>query len=183
MADKDFSDEIIVEDGEDYKGAEALGIKIIALEQYRRCCVEGSKEMCKGGIERRFIKGVETEVVIPNQREIFINSVKMLSILLSPELNSKIQTDILDELKEIDEEITKLNEDTLFQLVEEKKQYQRYKYNKPKEYLSVIKSIKIELSEQKEKDLVICFQNKLIKLSQSLKELNYFDEGIATGGS
>ena len=81
-------DSIVVEDSENYS-ANALGIKEIALEAYRKCLIEGSKEMTKGGISTKIINGKIIKTDIPNQREIFINCVKMLGILLTPFLLTK----------------------------------------------------------------------------------------------
>ena len=42
---KDVNNDIEVEGSEDYKGISEIGFRGIIMEQYRRCCVEGSKEM------------------------------------------------------------------------------------------------------------------------------------------
>lgn len=174
-AEQDLFSDIEVEDGEDYRGGEPLGIKGIALEQYRRCCIEGSKEMRKGGIERRFIKGIDTEVMIPNQREIFVNSVKMLSAVLYPELINKDQEKLVEELDTIDGDIDKRNKDYNDLLDKGKEEYKKFKHTQPFRYDKRIEMIKEDIREKKEIDLVGFFQNKLLTLSKSLKQLNYYE--------
>lgn len=72
------------EDSEQYKTrGDTLTIGEIALEQYRKCCREGAKEMTEGGVIRRLIGDKVLEFVVPNQIEIFINSVVMLKITLT----------------------------------------------------------------------------------------------------
>ena len=82
----EFPPEVQVEDGEDFRAGSALGIREIALEQYRRCCIECSKEMVNGGTTTKIVRGVPQLVDIPNQREIFINSVSTMEIILGPEI-------------------------------------------------------------------------------------------------
>ena len=174
--------DVQVEDGDNFRVGEALGIKGIALEQYRRCCVEGSKEMKKGGTTTKFIGGIETQIDIPNQREIFINSVKMLSAILSPEVNMPDQEEIMEELIKIDEQIKYEEEHCKKVLDEEKEKYIGYKINKPDAYKKVIGIAKDSLDTMRERNLVVFYQNKLIILSKSLKALNYFDESGSTVG-
>ena len=57
--------------------------KSITMDQYHKCCIEGSKEMTLGGVTTRFIDGEEISYAVPNQVEIFINSVDMLNNLLT----------------------------------------------------------------------------------------------------
>lgn len=61
-----------------------ISFKTICLEQYRLCAVEGSKEMTLGGVRKRFINGMMIEEIVPNQIEIFVNSVDILKHLLFP---------------------------------------------------------------------------------------------------
>lgn len=182
-ADKDLFSGIEVEDGEDYRGAEALGIKIIVLEQYRRCCIEGSKEMRRAGISNKIIKGIVVEVEIPDQREIFINSVKMLEIILAPELLQKEGNKYLKQLEEIDKRIKKLEESyeeirkEFGDAFSEKNKRQPEIFNREKSY-----SQETRMKDDMFSKLVILFQDKLILLSIKLNDLNYFDEESITGG-
>ena len=181
MADKDFSNEVKVEDGEDYKG-EVLGIKGIALEQYRRCCVEGSKEMKRGGISNRIISGQLIEVEIPDQREIFMNSVKLLEIVLAPELLKKDQDEFIKRIDDVDKKIKELQKNSEETINECMGNYEKGNKTKPTKYNTnsmdqAIKTIKDDTDSK----LVFLFQSKLIILSMKLKDLNYFDEGIAGG--
>lgn len=182
-ADKDLFSGIEVEDGEDYRGAEALGIKIIVLEQYRRCCIEGSKEMRRAGISNKIIKGVVVEVEIPDQREIFINSVKMMEIILAPELLQKKDNVHLKKLEEIDKSIKQLEKS----YEEVRKKFEEDFLEKNRRQPEIFNREKSYTQETRMKDdmfskLVILFQDKLILLSIKLKDLNYFDEESITGG-
>jgi len=63
-------------------GKDKGGYKSIVLEQYRKCCEEGSKEMTTGGVIKRIIDGEIVEIMTLDQIEIFTNSVEMLKCLL-----------------------------------------------------------------------------------------------------
>lgn len=84
-----IADDIEIEDvgGIGSGKKEKKSFKSIVLDQYKACCVEGSKEMTLGGTRKRFIEGEEVIVeVVPNQIEIFCNSVDMLKHLLFPHI-------------------------------------------------------------------------------------------------
>ena len=76
--------EYIIEDDDFFSGGKSVGIKELAIEQYRRCLIEGSKEMDGGGYRKRIHNGEVIEVLAPNQREVFCNSIDMLWILVKP---------------------------------------------------------------------------------------------------
>ncbi len=168
-------DQYDVEDGEDSfaSTSDSIGIRTIALEQYRRCCIEGSKEMSKGGIKTRVINGVVSKIDIPDQREIFVNCVKQLGLLLTPHLAKK--DDIKEKIDKVEEEINEV--------------YDKYKeqYSKMKEKYQNEGKIdwdRTEESLQKDyyKELIVLYEEKLKMLSQLLNELNYFSESGFIGG-
>ena len=136
----------VFDDGENFKSNE-IGIKEIALEQFRRCAKEGSKNIFND----------------PAQREVFVNSVKIMELIIIPdalehddikdriskneEKISKLERDYLDDVKRISASITdgkKLNKDKL-----------RYEY---------------------EKKLIELMQEKLIIIGLLLKRKNYYGE-------
>lgn len=63
--------------------------RFIVMEQYRRCLNEGSKEMTTGGVAKRVVDGEVVEIIVPNQIEIFMNSVDMLKAYLTPDILDK----------------------------------------------------------------------------------------------
>ena len=63
-----------------------ISFKTICLEQYKICSLEGSKEMWAGGVRQRVVDGILFSEAIPNQIQIFINSVDMLKHLLFPHI-------------------------------------------------------------------------------------------------
>lgn len=154
-------DEIEVEDGENYKGGDVPSITLIAMEQYRRCMIEGSKEMSRGGQVNKFHKGQMIAVDIPDQREVFINCVKMLEILLIPEIIKKDKIQQL--LKENNVEIVKLKNNA--NVV--KKKYER----RPSIKLNMEK-----LDEEYAPEMVNNFRIRLGVLGMLLSDLNYFQE-------
>lgn len=93
---KDFMNDIEIEEdtygaGGGY-GKDKRGYQSIVLEQYRKCCEEGSKEMTNGGVIKRIIDGEMVEMMSVDQVEIFINSVEMLKNLLIPSINKHDKT-------------------------------------------------------------------------------------------
>jgi len=160
---------ITVEDGENFRVAGDLGIKQIVLDQYRRCCLEGSKEMLKGGEATKIIKGVPVPVLIENQREVFMNSILMLEITLIPDLIRK--EPICEQMTVVDDkikEIKKIHHDRFDKFKERVKKDKNLSWN---DGVSMIQ-------DDLELNLIEPFREKLTVLSILLKEINYFDEGV-----
>ena len=150
-------DSIVVEDSENYS-ANSLGIKEIALEAYRKCFIEGSKEMTKGGISTKIINGKLIKMDMPNQREIFINCVKMFGILLTPFLLTKTKYE--DEANIIQNNISDLK-------MEGHKKYQESKAKNTYE----------EIREVYEMALVDLNGDLLKVYSRLLDDISYLGEG------
>ena len=87
------------EDAETFSGGKSGSYKDIVLSQFKKCCEEASKEMTVGGITRRIINGQVVEIPVPNQQEIFVNSVKVLDIILVGKIatNKELITERIDE--------------------------------------------------------------------------------------
>ena len=184
MKPKEREDEIILEDSEDYRQSEAGSYKEIVLRQFSRCCNEGSKEMTTGGTATRYINGIVMQLSLPNQKEIFCNSVNMLKTMLNSQVqgNEDIKPQVKkieDEIKEsksknnssFDNELKQLQEIMLKSKDESKTEICRIRYNE------IVKKIKAEAERLEfEKN-----QALLIILEQLLSELNYFEEGSAIG--
>ena len=169
--------EIEVEGGEGYQGkTEGLSAKQIILNQLQRCCIEGGKEMAVGGLQKRIIDGKVIEIVVPNQKEIFINSVEMLWILVQPKAL---------ELKEDDERkkemVMTLNRVQAIKDNFKKKRGNimeiwktKYKRNPDrKESLNIALSL---YDRQEEESKLYDTKNILLLISGLLSKLNYFEE-------
>ena len=158
----DYNNEVKIEDGENATSRE-LGIKEIALEQYRRCCVEGSKEMTRGGKSSRTINGKYCELDIPDQREVFFNSVTMLGVILSPQMEKRpVKTKVVEKNEAIKATRTKYLSE-----IKESKQKENYKY------LEMMKDLMYS-------ELMFNYKDLMEQLSFLLKDLKYFDEGGAS---
>lgn len=67
--------------------APKITYKDIVLQHLQKCVVAGSREMSAGGgVMQRMVDGQLIEVPVPDTREIFINHVKQLNIILTPQL-------------------------------------------------------------------------------------------------
>lgn len=152
------------------------GLKIgdIALEQYRRCIIEGSKEMVRGGLQKKLVNGKIIEFEIANQRQIFINCVQSFKNLIKPFLEDK-NSDEFDRLQ------NKLKKIVKHYFDEEKKIREDTSYNDPKTKTKVIdrKLYDYKLSEinnDHELDTVEVYREILELFSLVLNELDYFSE-------
>ena len=143
------ADNVMFEDAENWQ-KQTVGIKEIALEQYRRCMSEGSKSF-NGADGAR-------------QREIFINAVKSMEVILYPKILDK------KNYKEINLNVVE-NERKISELKSKYSQtYQRLKDNQQPINEPLLK-------DNFERDSVELYREKLVILSILLEKLNYFCEG------
>jgi hypothetical protein len=142
----------IYKDGENYR-TKTLGIKEISLEQYRRCAIEGSGNIFND----------------PAQRERYINAVKSLQIILSPEILNN---------EEMKERITG-NEAKITVLENKYKTHLTRLKDKAAHETDINREL---LQFHYEKKLLELIQEKLIILSVMLKKLNYYGESDITDG-
>lgn len=148
---KNNTDDIIIEDMDSYGGGnKQVGIKEISLEQFKLCCREGSKMMSSDN----------------NQKEIFANSVEMLSCILIPHLLKKENEKFRNKIKEIDEQL----EEIRTEIINQSKGANEVKR------MSIIKFY--------DDSRLYLIKEKLSVLSEMLEELNYFEErGITWSGN
>ena len=142
-------DNVVFEDSENWS-SKTIGIKEIALEQFRRCMTEGSKNF--NSLDGK------------SQKEIFINSVKGMEIILYPKLLDKknfpeVNTNIVENEKSI----------------EDLKERYKQTYERLQEKAQPINENL--LKENYETELLELYRKKLIILSILLDKLNYFCEG------
>jgi len=173
---KEFSDDIEFEDSETFRGSHTTSFKDIILEIYKRCCIEGSKDMtAESGVFNRLVNGVVIEIVVPNQKEIFINNVDILRIALLPifEKHKKIFYKYIEEYnKRIDELITIRHKQISF--IEQK--YKNKMHLKDKDYPNLYN---LDIKKQNiyfENERVIIHKELLIGISFLLSYLRYFEE-------
>jgi len=171
---RNFTDDIIIEDSENFFGGNGKGIDIkqIALGKFNKALEEGSKEMSRGGIQRKLVQGIWMDIEVPNQREIFINSVDMLrSSIISHLQTSKLKKDMDNIDKEI-EELNKSYKERIQKLNENDKNIKNRSFGK----LGINTSAFSTESDLYELNIVKLYKKKLDILSLLLKEINYFNE-------
>jgi len=179
-ANNKHEDLIEIEDSENYKGGQTNTFKEICMAQYRKAVEEGSKQMLSGGVEKRLINGQIMEMPIPNQREIFFNSVEMLRILLTAHISDeeklmKVNMESFD--KDIDG-LNKNHEEQLLRLRQWFKDNNNSKQDNTRQYNEQVKSF----IDEYELNKVQLNKKLLIELSILLNKKNYFDEQGVTGG-
>lgn len=138
--------------GGSYGNKEGFTERFIVLEQFRRCSIEGSKDVITSS---------------KNQTEIFINCVKMLEILLLPKLDKNEDVKKKNETAEdMIEEINKEFKDKELVLVK------KGLYGKPMEHLR----------NSSERKLIQAYQLKMGALSYMIYKLNWFGPRMASDG-
>ena len=180
MTDKEHEPDYIIEDDDFFSGGKSVGIKELAIEQYRRCLIEGSKEMVRGGYGQKVVNGKIVDQYIPNQREIFINCVQMLETLLMSNLikedgrSKKIKfPEIVEQMEIADRKINKTKA-AFFDVLD--------KINIKAKELNVDSRRNIEQLENKqEMELVNNYKQKLVVLGMLIDKENYFGENSITG--
>ena len=170
------------EDSENFAGSDNLSIKQIVLKQLQKCVEEGSKEKRGGGYRKRIFNNEVLEIFVPNQREVFVNNVKMLWILVLP---YHAKTDIIKESKkDIDRRLEELRDTTDTEL------NRKYRWTPEQTLHGIIdRRINIErikntyaLTVQKhatnyrERSTVELYHELLIAISHLLESLDYFEE-------
>lgn len=180
------------EDTDTWKSGSELSIKEISLNLFNKAMREGSKEMTKGGIMQRYINGELVELVLPNQREIFINSVQMAYVPLLPHILKCDNVEVKEMFKRVDEEIDRNDEMHYQALATLQSQYTDLNFKRPtpnsREFLTVQNRIHdynnklAELDELNESRKVQLGFKLLKAISYLLYESNYFDEaGVVLG--
>ncbi len=175
------TEDFVLEDTESFQAA-TNSFREILLRQYSQCHLEGSKEMSSGGIATRFLNGEVVELTLPNQKQIFGNTVLMLRTMLdsaiesNKEIKEKI-SDINKKYKELrlknkinldDPDIKEIREIIIHTDDDEKRERCQNQWNDM-----------IKLTKDKSEELVFNYnQEMLIVLGRLLNKLNYLDEGV-----
>jgi len=182
---KEYEPDIEIEEdmfGTGSYGKDKASYKHIVLEQYRKCCEEGSKEMTTGGVIKRIIDGEIVEIMTLDQIEIFTNTVEMLKCLLIPSINKHkdiikkrinlVESEIMQNDKKRKEAYTRLNDwyrkksnVTNPEGVSEAQTYHKYYLQMNKEIQKIYHLNKLKTHK------------KLLEvLGILLSHINYFDE-------
>ena len=169
-----FETELEFDDKETY-GSTIVGIKGIVMERYHRCFVEGSKEMVLGGVKTVVINGEVVEKVVPNQIEIFINSVQMFKVSLEPSIE-KYKGYIKDKLSSANVNIIALDKLYNQKLEEIGSKSKSKNANWIKQYGKQYNERIVKLEEKYQDRRVVAYRDLLVVLSFLLKKENYFEE-------
>lgn len=165
-------EEVTIEDGSDVLGINSdTGIREIALEQFRRCIIEGSKEMNRGGRIKKVVKGEAIEIDVPNQREVYVNAVDVLHRTLLADLSE--QKDLLKEMQEVDKKIQEIETSA----IKKYKEFIKQDRINPKSNRDVVID---DMNDNFEIKKLALAHKKFSVLSLLLKKLNYYSE---SGGS
>ena len=193
MGNENVKEEFHYEDGDSWHGSkDGLGIKEISLSAFQKAMREGSKEMTQGGVFSRYVDGELVQFAIPNQREIFINSVEMTHIVVKPHIMGlkenvpaqKIVKDMFDkiggDLKEVNDSFNK-QKDNLDLLTENRggAMEHKVKMNLVAEYNNGL----TDLEAERETAIVKVYHDLLSAISFLLNHIGYFEEKGMTGGA
>ena len=170
MIDKNDFSNIEVEDGENFYGKKSLSKEQIILKALAKCMDEGSKEMTEGGIISRVIGGQVYEIAVPNQKEIFINSIKIFWSLIFPIVIENYKELCGEQIGNFVEKYNKVIEEYENAKTEMRKHH-NYKNNPTalRDHMNELKSI----FEQKKMDL---YREKLDFGIMVLEKENWFGE-------
>lgn len=167
--DKEMTTDVVVEDGDNFFGGNNgnASAKMIFLEQWRRCFIEGSKEMVRGGKKVKVVKGAAVEIDVPNQMEVFINCVKMLEAGLMPDV--EVEKGFKEQLDAID---TEINDLTNNYIAKHNRIIERSKNISNKEMDNMIEDNATNLQIEQ----VPLYRKKFIVIGKLLKQIGYYEE-------
>ena len=182
--EKSQDDDDIFEDDDDYSyGNKENSEANIVLSQFRKCVLEGSKEMVLGGVTKRIINNEVIEFPVPNQIEIFINSIEMLKIVLSKSIkdykDNKEIKECYDKFDEGIKQIEKVKQELIKNITNNQARNQNvYLINsnsrkKGFEDVAIINSIQ-DIEQLTQRLRVDAYKNLLESISLIIKDLNYF---------
>lgn len=175
------------QDSASYRNQEA-SIKNISLKLFQKATEEGSKEWTTGGVIKRLVEGKVVDIVVPNQKEIFVNSVKMCFVPIIPQIPKIKNEKTLNLLKSAQEKI-RVNEELYEKQLQELKNNYKDAFRRtsnPEGEMKREVRLKDYESEQEfitnlyETSQVEAHRKLLTSIAYILDEINYFEE---TGGT
>ena len=176
-------DDMIFDDVESYKSKTTIGIKEIALKQFQKCCNELSKEMTRGGTITRFVNGEYIQVGVPDQIQIFVNSVIALKIILQPKIVSNAiimqghNNIFKNTLFAVQQQKNKRSEEhyTNFYNINSKRWTNLQRMGFKERMIADLRDI----DEEYDTNLLEVYKQFFEGLSVLMDSLNYFDEEVA----
>lgn len=176
----DKQDNIDYEDSESYSGGDKnIGIKEISLRLFQKAVMEGSKEMTQGGVFKRIIDGQLVEYSVPNQVEIFCNSVEMFYYAMQPYVSKggkEFKTQMTELLKQLTDDEKDYKKDVITIKSQTKNIVQGYLSSNGINIADISNSVKIRFNKY-ENTKIKLRKDQLALLSELLSKLNYFEEG------
>ena len=182
MVENEYQQTSEYEDIANYKKTgEIGGIREISLRLFNNAMSEGSKEMTEAGIIRKLINGEVVEIMRPNQKEVYINSVSMLHICLIPKIKLlPMEHELYCRFGVFEQDLDKLNakENKLMDEVKEEGKKAPNPFRRPDQYQVAmnnnnkrVRDITTWGEDQRKK----LYDNLLVACSFMLMHLNYFD--------
>jgi len=172
MDQNDYSN-IEVEDGEGYSSNKVLGKTEIIFKALQKCMEEGSKEMGESGVIVRIINNIRYEYPSVNQREIFINSIKMLWSLMFPIIEKQHIELYKEKIGDFEEVLNLLNKSYYKQ-----KELCRERLNKHKN-MEIYTADKKDINSDYESKKVRLYNLKLDFCITIINKENWFGENYA----
>jgi len=170
---KDEEDsEIEFEDVEKWKKPSDIhSMQQIVLKQLSKCIDEQSKEMDGGGLRNRVVDGNVIDIIVPNQREIFINSTEALWYL-TIDLYEKSKEEVNNAMEEVDNSLDNI-EKTHYKKIKQIDIFYRKKMSKDKRYVSMYNSRTKQENDNYELDRVQLYKVKLAIIIRLLSKIKY----------
>lgn len=175
-----MSDDVQFLDAEAYSpNKDGIDLKEIALRRFISCTNEGSKEMTRGGIVTRIVEGKPVEIAMPDQIQIFIRNVRMLKIILEPEIkkNSKVMKDHIDKfntrIKQLNEKYQK-KLGTIKELIKPPRTANQKQ--REAQIRNQINQLQYQAKTQYDEELCETYHQLLESLSFLINHLKYFQQ-------
>lgn len=185
---KSFDNSPIIEDGEIGSQQKThRSFHSIVLDTLAECQDNMAKEQGLGGTARRIINGEVVEILMPNQLEITVNSIRSLMLLLHSEILDHPK--IAKKLNEFEEKLEKTKEvydsniahvNMRYKEPHQSNIYDETKRQQIEEYrVNHRHKINSLMRRKREKVLHLHVEELFPLLMELLKELNYFTEATA----
>lgn len=183
---KKQNEDVDIEDSEHYlSSTESLEIKQIVLRQLQKTIIEGAKEMDRGGIRERVVNGQVINIIVGNQREVFVNNIDMLWSLILPQVQANkdlikehlgnFNKDLKTNQEEYDSTRKQIKKDIT--TLEQSEKTKTWKSN----YSAILNDMLRRSQDNFELRKLEIYRRKLNAVNFLLDKLNYFGETGATG--
>ena len=164
--------EIEFEDVEKWKKpSDVQSMQQIVLKQLSKCIEEQSKEMDGGGLRNRVVEGNVIEIIVPNQREIFINSTEALWYL-TIDVYEKNKKEVNDAMEKVETELDDLDKKH-FEKMKRIDDFYKKKISKDRRWIQQYNSKTKQESDNYELDKVQLYKAKLAIIIRLLSIIHY----------